>query len=252
MGFLRIFLISFFIVLVSCEGKSDNRLTIAVASNMQYAITEITSEFEKTTGIECDLIIGSSGKLTSQIMEGAPYDIFLSADMKYPNLLFKEGKTIDSPRVYGYGHLVLYALEENDSIQLSSLNKTEVRHIALANPKNAPYGKAAIEVLENYELLDSLKGKLVYGESISQTNQFLQTEAAQIGFTAKASALKMSVSGKGNWVELDPNTYTPIAQGLVLLKHNDGTRQSAEEFYSFIFSEEAQDILQNYGYSIDE
>ncbi|MCL6265737.1 molybdate ABC transporter substrate-binding protein [Flagellimonas myxillae] len=238
---------------LGCNPSSKSqRLTLAVSSNMQFSIEEIAARFTATTGIECDLVVASSGKLTAQIMEGAPFDVLLSADMKYPQMLFQNGMAPAAPKVYAYGQLVLYSPNANTDPKMEMLLKDSIVHIALANPKTAPYGSAAMEVLEHHAMLDSVRHKLVYGENVSQTNQFMVTGAAQIGFTAKSTVFTPSMANQGNWLALDSNSYTPIAQGIVMVGTKTKEHQKAEAFYNFIFSDESQKILKKYGYSVNE
>ncbi|PCJ94456.1 MAG: molybdate ABC transporter substrate-binding protein [Flavobacteriaceae bacterium] len=242
--------VTFFLCLIicSCGESKTNTLTIATASNMQFAMTEIVQSFTKHTGIKCHIITGSSGKLTAQISEGAPYDIFLSANIKYPEELYKKGFTSSKPIIYAYGGLVLWStMHEKPS--LSILLKDTITHIAIANPKTAPYGEAAVLVLKNAGIYEEIKNKLVYGESISQTNQFILSGAADIGFTSKSVVLSPKIKNEGNWISINEDNHSPINQGVVLLKSSN-RKQKGERFYTFLFSEQAQNILKKYGYSV--
>lgn len=237
------------IMLSACQGKQPQKLSIAVAANMQFAMKELTKTFTNKTGIQCELIISSSGKLTTQIKEKAPYDVFVAADMNYPEVLFKSGFTTKKPEIYAYGQLVLWSIKDGLTPSLELLNDKQIRHIALANPKMAPYGVATIEVLKHFNLYDNLKNKLVYGESISQTNQFIVSKAAEIGFTAKSVVLSPEMKNKGNWIDIDDANYSPIAQGAVIIKHTK-VIEEAEQFYEFLFSTDAKEILTKYGYKL--
>ena len=237
-------------LLTSCTEKRNDALKIAVAANMQFAMKELSKSFANETGIKTDLIIGSSGQLTAQIKAGAPYDVFVSADMKYPDELFTSGFTSGKPAIYGYGKLVMWSMVDGAKPSIGWLKDPQVTHIAIANPKTAPYGEAAVEVLKHYDIYDDLKDKLVYGESISQTNQFIISKSAEVGFTAKSIVLSPEMKSKGNWIEIDENVYSPIAQGVVVLKHNDTETTNADKFYNFLFSSEAKIILTKFGYSV--
>ncbi|TMU56747.1 molybdate ABC transporter substrate-binding protein [Flagellimonas algicola] len=250
---LLILLAILFVLGLGCNprGNSD-KLTIAVSSNMQYSIEEIAAKYTEHTGIACDLVVGSSGKLTAQIMEGAPFDVFLSADMKYPQMLYQKGHAKAAPKIYALGKLVLFASNKEIVPKLEFLKNDSIAHIALANPKTAPYGRAAMEVLEHNGLVYSVKDKLVYGESVSQTNQFMSTGAAQMGFTAKSTLIGTPLSQQGHWIALDTNSYTPIQQGIVMLEDDTAQDRASLSFLEFIFTEEAQEILKKYGYSTHE
>ncbi len=233
------------------EDSEEGKLIIAVAANMQFAMQEICKTFTKQTGIKCDLIISSSGKLTAQIKEGAPFDIFVSADMKYPNELFTTGFTIGQPKIYAYGKLVMWSMIESIKPSIDMLTNPSINHIAIADPKTAPYGEAAVDALKHYGVYENIKDKLVYGESISQANQFIISKSAQVGFTAKSVVLSPEMKGKGQWTDVDKNSYSAIAQGVVIVKRKDSQQDNAEKFYNFLFSGDVKKILENFGYSVN-
>ena len=234
---------------MSCHTKDSPSLTIAVAANMQFAMEALTAAFTNETGIACETVTSSSGKLTAQIIGGAPIDLFVSADMKYPNTLFESGVTVEPPKVYAYGKLVLFTMVDNIDPTMEMLKEDDIRHIAIGNPKTAPYGRAAVEVLQHYKLYETLEDKLVYGESIGQANQFITTEAAELGLTAKSLVMAPKMRGKGKWIEIDTDIYSPIAQGVVILNNRSTNSEEAEAFYKFLFSEQGKEILVNFGYS---
>ncbi|MEW7290807.1 molybdate ABC transporter substrate-binding protein [Aquimarina sp. 2304DJ70-9] len=238
------------LLIIACAQQQSNTLHIAVASNMQFAMKELSKEFTHQTGIECDLIISSSGKLTAQIKEGAPFDIFVSANMKYPNELFKSGYTTNKPKVYAYGKLVMWSMIDDINPSIDILKSSKIKHIAIANPKTAPYGNAAIEVLKQHDIYEDIKDKLVFGESISQTNQFIISKSAEIGFTSKSIVLSPEIKGKGNWTDINTTQYSPVNQGVVILKSNPSKQANAKAFYDFLLSVNAKKILENYGYSV--
>ena len=251
------FAFKYVLLLLLLEGacttpKQEKALIIATAANMQFAMAEIVHQFSEKTAIPCELVLSSSGKLTAQIIEGAPYDIFVAANMKYPEAISQSGLAENVPKIYAYGKIVLWSMQKNVAPSLAVLQTEAVKHIALANPRTAPYGIAAKEVLEYYTMNNKIKEKLVFGESIAQCNQFILSGAAEIGFTAKAVVLSPDMQGEGTWVELDTAAYTPIEQGIVQIKREEETHKAAIEFYNFIFSEEAKKILMNFGYSVNE
>lgn len=239
-------------VISGCQSQKTEKLTIATAANMQFAMESLIKAFTSETGIACETAISSSGKLTAQIEEGAPFDVFVSADMKYPARLFENGFSTAEPKIYAYGNLVLWSRVDGIEPSIELLSDEQIHHVALANPKTAPYGVAAIEVLTHFQLLDALAQKLVYGESISQTNQFIISKAAEIGFTAKSVVRSPQMMGKGQWKDIDPSIYAPIAQGVVIVKHSEKDMPAARTFYDFLFSEKARQILTDFGYAVGE
>ncbi len=234
------------LLLVSSFLYADE-IKIAIASNVSYAIKPLIHEFNKHNNTKIKIILGSSGKLTAQIKYGAPYDLFLSANMKYPNALYQDKIALKKPRVYAKGKLSLFSIKEKYLSNISSINSAT--SIALANPKTAPYGKAALEAITNAQLLKQNKKKFVYAENISQTLQYAFV-AADIAFVAKSSlyAPKMKRFKKNiNYVDIGENLYKPILQGIALLNE----KKSTLDFYNFILSNDAKKILKQYGYGIE-
>lgn len=251
--FFRLFFIGSVIaglLLCSCNSRQEDKLTIAVAANLQFVIDDLVQAYSDNTGVACEVIVGSSGKLTAQIIEGAPFDVFLSADMKYPNELFEKGYTLKEPEIYAYGNLILWTLKSDLKPELTSLEASEVRHIAIGNPKTAPYGASAMQVLHEAGLENILEEKLVYGESVSQTNQFIISKAADIGFTSKSVVMSTRMKDKGSWKEIDKNLYSPMAQGMVVLNSRKAFKEKSMQFSAFIFSDEGKKILHKFGYQI--
>lgn len=230
-------------------GKAYTQpLRVAVAANAQFVMESLSKAFQTQTGVKIDAIVSSSGKLTTQIQQGAPFDVFLSADMDYPAALHQQNLTTAAPVIYAYGSLVLWTMRDlNLSADLKVLQSPAIRHIAMANPATAPYGEAAISLLKYRKLLDSVQPRLVYGESISQVNQYILSGAVEVGITAKSVVLGPEMKGKGRWVDLPPPGYTPIAQGVVVLKRTAQVK-TAEQFVQFLQSPAARRILQQYGY----
>ncbi len=223
-------------------------INIAVAANVSYSIEDLKREFNKThPDTKVRVTLGSSGKLTAQIKHGAPYHIFMSANMKYPQALYKEKIAISRPTVYALGSLAILSNKKRDFSKGIYLLKSEkITKIAVANPKTAPYGIAAKVALENAGIYTELKKKFVYGESISQTVSYAVT-AADIGIIAKSSLYSHNMSRYKkdvNWVAVDTKLYTPIQQGIVMLKED----KEVKAFYNFILSDDAKKIFRKYGY----
>jgi molybdate transport system substrate-binding protein len=249
----NIFLFAF-VLFFAVSITAQNKVTVAVAANMQYPMNALKEKFEQETGIKIEVILSSSGKLTQQIQEGAPYDVFISADTIYPQTLYRNNFATAAPKVYAKGVLVLWS--NNPNIQpakdLKLLLSDNVKKIAIANPKTAPYGVAAEQILNHYNLYDQVRDKLVFGESITQTNQFILSQSADIGFTAKSVVLSSEMKDKGKWVDLDLKTYSPIEQAAVILKHGTETNKAAsEKFYNYLYSKTGKDIFKKFGYLIN-
>ncbi len=224
------------------------KINIAIAANVSYAINDLIKEFNKTNpNTEVQVTLGSSGKLTAKISNGAPYDIFMSANMKFPEALYEQNIAITKPIVYAKGSL---AIISSKNILLSKdlrfLKDKNIDKIAIANPKTAPYGKAMLEALKNAKIYEDIKNKFVYGESISQTVTYA-IKAADLGFIAKSSLYSPKMKRFQNFIDVDAKLYTPISQGIVILK-NAKDNKEAKAFYDFILSTKAKKIFEDYGY----
>ena len=171
--------------------------------------------------------------------------------MKYPNNLFEKGLTLTKPKIYAHGKLVLWTMKDDLTPSIQQLENNQIKHIALANPKTAPYGNASIEVLNHFKIFQKLSSKLVYGESIAQVNQFVNSQVADIGFTSKSVVLSPKMIDRGKWVELNDSIYQPIAQGIVCIKNDSDKEKSALNFSDFLFSQKGKEILNTFGYSTD-
>ncbi len=250
MKFINIFLSA--VLAVSFNTAQAEPLTVAVAANVKFVFDELKAEFKKSTGIDATGIFASSGKINAQIRSGAPYDVFMSADMEFPEALRKEGFAVTAPKVYARGVLVLWTLQPLDLEQgLAVLNNPAVKRVALANPKLAPYGREAMRALDYFKLRAAVEPKLIYGESIAQVNQYIDTKSVEIGFTAKSVVLAPQMQGHGKWIEVPRESYQPIEQGVVMLKHGAETNaDSAKKFLEFMASAEARGILQKFGYNL--
>jgi molybdate transport system substrate-binding protein len=245
--------LSIFIILnFYLEAKSIN---VAVAANVSYAMDSLLKEFHTLyPNSKVKITIGSSGKLTAQIKNGAPYDLFLSANMKYPQALYDEAKAITKPVVYAKGGLVLLSTKHRTFVKgIDTVKSMLVKRIAIANPTTAPYGKATLEALKKSKNYEAIEHKIIYGESISQTVSYTLL-GADLGFIAKSSLYspKMKRFAKdAYWIDVDSSLYTPIKQGIVLLQKGKNN-QDAKNFYQFMLSVKAQSILKDFGYLIDE
>ena len=238
--------------LLLCSSASGQPLRLAVAANAEAVIKRIQAEFTRSTGISTEAIVGSSGNLATQIRNGAPYDLFFSADMDFPDGLQKSGLTLTKPTVYALGSLIICA---TGNIDLQDWKKllisSKVVKIAIANPAVAPYGKAAEQVLRKYALWDRLKPKFVYGESISQVNTYIATGTVSVGFTTEALIYESLQKSKLKWVRIDQADYSSIRQGFVVLNHAKKSNQAnALKFAQFISSAAAKKIFKQFGYGV--
>ncbi|KAA0989861.1 molybdate ABC transporter substrate-binding protein [Dyadobacter aurulentus] len=238
------------LILAGCSKPSE-KIIVATAANVQYVMKELKIEFEKESGKQIEIVVGSSGSLTTQIREGAPFDVFVSADTKYPDEIFKNGGSDEKPKVYALGSLVLWSKNTPQAELNTALLTTEkIRKIAIPNPKTAPYGVAAIEVMKSQRLFDQIEPKLVFGESIAQTAQYIMSGSAEIGFNALSIVLSPEMKNKGHYILLDSTSYQPIQQAAILLKHSNNSpkKEASQKFYDFLFSEKGKAILKKYGY----
>ncbi len=244
------------LLLVGCFAALwGSEVNVAAAANLTYVLKPLQKAFEKAhPDIGLHFTISGSGKLAALIEHGAPYELFLSANTAYPKKLFEAGLTLTPPKVYARGSLVLLSAKERDfSKGLQVLLSKKIKKITVANPKTAPYGKAAQEALRNAHLYTEVKYKLVYAESVSQTLVYT-LRAADVGFVAKSALYAPQLRGykKGrHWIDVPSDLYTPINQGAALLT-NARKNKGAQTFYAFLFSDEARAIFRRYGYGVGE
>jgi molybdate transport system substrate-binding protein len=225
---------------------------VAVASNFLNPLKEIAARFKQDTGNRVVLISGSTGKLYAQAKHGAPFDVLLAADSKRPVLLEREGVGVIGSRfTYAVGNLVLWSLKRGKVHGKESLEHLNEGKLAIANPKTAPYGRAAQQTLEQLGQWKKLQPNLVRGENIAQTLQFVATENAKLGFVAKSQLTDPRFKLKGSSWEVPADMHEPILQQAILLK--SGTDNSyAKQFLKYMNSPAAKKIIRNYGYHLIE
>jgi molybdate transport system substrate-binding protein len=227
------------------------QVTITAASDLQYAMKDLIAAFElKNPGDHISAVYGSSGKAVSQIENGAPYDMFFSADISYPEKLKKSGMAISEPKPYAVGRITLWATKKSGldvRKGIALLSDPKIKTIAIANPEHAPYGRIAKEVLEHEKVYDKLKNKLVLGENIQQTAQFVMAGAADAGMIAYSLVLAPALAKVGNYYLIPTTTHQPIVQGYVLLKQATGNTTAAK-FEQFIASHAARTVFTKYGF----
>ena len=245
----------YFLALLFClfpARTNAQTLRVAAAADLQFVLPELATRYAKESGVKLEITYGSSGNFSGQIQNGAPFDIFFSADLSYPDALVKSGFA-DPGAVYSYGvgRIVLWVPADSPiepaKLGWESLLQSSVQKIAIANPEHAPYGRAARAALENAGLFARVKSKLVFGENISQTAQFVQSGNAQIGIVALSLALSPAMSSGKRW-EVPVDCYPPLLQAVVILK-NSPSKMAAEKFIAFLKTETARAILVRFGFS---
>ena len=233
----------------ACSSESEeNTLRIAAASNLRYALEEINTQFKKETNIKVEMSAASSGKLTAQIQNGAPFDLFLSADKKYSFYLYENGFANEKPKLFCSG-LLVYWTNKNLSLKgdIREVAARNIQKIAIANPKNAPFGQATVEALKSLSIYDSILPKVIFAENVSQISQYVLNNNVDIGFSSKSLVLSPKLLNKGKWFDVDKKLYKPVEQYILLLKNDN---KNAKKYYEFLFTPSAQNILKKYGYKV--
>lgn len=227
---------------------ADEVVTVAVASNFSRPAAELSAKFQDETGIAVRVSSGSTGKLFAQILNGAPYDIFLAADAERPSLLVEAGHAAsDSRFTYAQGALVLWSGDAKDC--LAVLEGEGGGYVALANPETAPYGRAAVEFLSNAGYWDSVSGRAVYGENINQTLQFVATGNAVAGFIARSQLTAPQLPATGCAWEVPDSSYSRIEQQAVLLVRA-AANKNARRFFEYLRSDAAREVVTRHGYAV--
>lgn len=225
------------------------QITIAAAADLKFAMDEIVAAFKSgNSGDEVRTAYGSSGNFNTQIQQGAPFDVFFSADIEFPRALTKNGFAVGEVKPYALGRIVLWSGSMDASkMTLASLTDPKITRIAIANPKHAPYGKRAEEALRAAGLWDKIESKLVYGENIAQTAQFVQTGNAQVGIIALSLALNTELASKGPYWLIPDNLHQPLEQGYVITKRAAGN-PLAKKFADYMSTKPARSIMAKYGF----
>ena len=237
--------------LMAWGAAQANEVQVAVAANFTAPMQKIAAEFEKDTGHKAVLAFGATGKFYAQIVNGAPFEVLLAADDETPARLETEHRTVPGTRfTYATGKLVLWSAQDGYVDNRGQVLKTgNYAHLAIANPKTAPYGAAAIETLTKLGLLDRVQGKLVQGENIAQAYQFVSTGNAPLGFVALAQVYRDGkfTSGSG-WI-VPADLYGPIRQDAVILAKG-GANPAAKALEGYLKSDKARGIIRSYGYEL--
>ncbi|MEE9165756.1 MAG: molybdate ABC transporter substrate-binding protein, partial [Nitrospinota bacterium] len=248
-----IFLLSGVIYLPLSVAKGKDVILVAAASDLKFAMDDIIRLFEKKKpDIKVETVYGSSGNFFNQIINGAPFDLYFSADIRYPEELGKRGLGKEVT-VYAFGRMVVMApVDSGIEIQKSgikSLLHPAVKKIAIANPAHAPYGKAAVAFLKSQNIYETIKEKLVLGENISQAAQFVESGAAEAGIIALSLAIKAKESGRVSYLEIPAETYPTLEQGFTILTRTK-KYSLVNEFSYFVQSKEGKSVLMQHGFDV--
>ncbi len=250
---IRILLIcTFLLASVFCSAQE---ITVAAAADLQFAFQDVAARFQKDTGHPIKLVFGSSGNFFAQIQNGAPFDIYFSADIDYPKRLEAAGLA-EPGTLYQYatGKIVLWAPSGSKvdvSKGLQALLDANVTKIAIANPEHAPYGRAAVAAMKQENIYDKVSGKLVLGENISQTASLVVSGGADVGIIALSLAIAPSMKTKGQYAEVPAGEYPAIEQAAIVLKSSQN-KEIASQFMAYIKSPPIQAIMRGYGFAVPQ
>ncbi|MFZ4462980.1 MAG: molybdate ABC transporter substrate-binding protein [Bacteroidales bacterium] len=245
----RIFLL-LSVILIAFSTLSAQTINIAAAADLRFVLDQAAKEFKiSNPGVNVEIIYGSSGNLYQQIVNQAPFDIFFSADISFPKKLDSLGLTATKPKLYAIGHLVMWSSSQDVSKGIELLKNTDIKKIAIANPRLAPYGKRAVESLKYYGMESQLQNKIVEGENVSQAAQFVLTGNAEVGLIALSLVLAPEMKTKGKYFLIDEKSYSELDQGYVILK-NSASNNNVIKFTRFIESEKFRTLFAAYGFKL--
>jgi molybdate transport system substrate-binding protein len=249
----RVFLIAVLVLLFTFQLAAAQQITVAAAADLQFAMQEIASRFQKETGKSVHLVFGSSGSFFQELQNGAPFDMFFSADLDYAKKLEAAGLTEPGTYYqYASGKIVIW-IPSDSKLDLQSglqvLLDPSIKKIAIANPQHAPYGKAAVAALEREKLYDKVQQKFVFGENISQTASFVVSGSADVGIVALSLALSPNMKEKGRYAEIPSGEYPPIEQACVVLGSSKN-KETAVQFLAFVKTPAIADVLRAYGFNV--
>jgi molybdate transport system substrate-binding protein len=235
---MRRFLAFAVLVLCAFAAQAQQTLRVAAAADLQPVLPKILDQFTAQTGIHTEASYKSSATLATAIINGAPFDLFLAADLSFPQRVIAAGRAEETePVAYARGTLILWTRNDTrfHTLSMDSLRDPELKSIAIANPEHAPYGRAAQAALQHLGLYDTLKPKLVIAENIAQTAQYAESGNAELGFISLTSALTPQLKSAGHYIEVPHDAYPPILQGVIIVK-NSQNAQAAHRFLDFLAS----------------
>jgi molybdate transport system substrate-binding protein len=260
-SYIRQLFLAVSVTLITCVGGHPalyqealaEEITIAAASDLNFAIKDLIAEYEKATGNHVKLSLGSSGNFFAQIQNGAPFDLYFSADIGYPKKLDEAGLIMPGSLYrYAVGRIVLWtnqASHRDVSKGLELLRDPAIKKIAIANPKHAPYGRAAVAAMQHFKVYDDAKERLVLGENISQAAQFIESGACDVGIIALSLALAPTMKAAGSYWEIPPDAHPPLEQGAAILKSSK-QQKTAQQFVEFMKGTQGQEIMSRYGFTL--
>lgn len=244
--------VALFALVWLCAGAAHaGRITVAAASDLRFALDEIVAAFRDAhPADEVEVVYGSSGKFYTQIRQGAPYDLYLSADIEYPRALAAAGQAASAVEAYAFGRIVLWsATLDARAMTLASLAEARIARIAIANPRHAPYGRRAVEALRAAGVWEAVEPKLVYGENIAQTAQFVQTGNAEVGIIALALALSPDLARLGGYWLVPDDLHQPLEQGFVITRRA-ADNALAQRFAEYLRGASARAAMRRYGFTL--
>lgn len=246
----RFFAIILFLFCAVTPVRAEE-IAVAAASDLNFAIKDVIGEFEKQTGHRVKLSLGSSGNFYAQLQQGAPFDLYFSADIGYPKKLEEAGLTVPGSLYrYAVGRVVLWVPNTSPldlSKGLTVFREPGIKKIAIANPKHAPYGRAAVAAMEHAQVYGDVKDRLVLGENISQAAQFIESGACDVGIIALSLAMAPAMSTAGRYWEIPAEAHPPLEQGAAILKPSKH-QELARTFLAFLQGTQGQEIMTRYGF----
>jgi len=247
------------LAVVGCSAPRQQagraQVSVAAASDLKFALDEVVGAFQQNhPDVDVRVVYGSSGNFYAQLRNNAPFDVYLSADVAYTRKLMQEGLALpNSEFIYGVGSIVVWTSDHSfvdiERLQMAALQHPAVRHIAIANPAHAPYGRAAEAAMRSLGVYDSVKHKLVFGENITQTLQFVESGSAEVGIVALSLALAPAVASKGRYWEIPLEAYPQLEQGGLITKWARDA-EAAWTLRAFVLGPQSRRILRRFGFSI--
>jgi molybdate transport system substrate-binding protein len=239
--------------LLAAAPLGAEKIVVAAAADLKFALDEIAADFKKSRPADAvELVYGSSGRFYTQIRQGAPYDLYFSADSAYPRELVRAGLALAPVKPYAVGRLVLWSASlDAGRMELAELAQAHITRIAIANPKHAPYGRRAVEALRASGLWEQVQAKLIYGENVAQAAQFVQSGGVPVGIIALSLALSPALAARGSYRLIPAELHETLEQGFVLLR-GSGSRALARRFAAYMDGPAARAVMKRYGFVLPD